>query len=262
MAEFWDARAARYNSGASGAWHASIAQALVDAVAPRAAERVLDVGCGTGLCALAAARRGALVTGVDLSPEMVAAASGNAREASLSAAFCVGDAQELAGFAPASFDVLTAAAVVPYLPDPPAALQRWRAVLRSGGRAAFHGFHSASIFGDLAVHAAAAVGVPLDFERWTGSAEACAALLRDAGYKDVAVTSLPITDSHSLDEAKAALVRMMDNPLCAPLADALRADAALLPRLRTEYDRLVDSAAASDGRLHTAGQCFIAIGVA
>ena len=267
MANYWDVRAARYESGASGAWHASIAQALVNAVAPQAGEHLLDAGCGTGLCGLAAARRGALVTGVDLSPEMVAAACVRAAEAGLSssASFLVGDAQQLAGFESASFDVLTAAALVPYLPDPPGALRRWREVLRPGGRAAFHGFHSASILGDLASQAAAAVGVPLDFERWTGSCEQCATLLHQAGFNAVAVSVLPIVDQHPVAEAKGALERMFGdqgNPLCAPVADALSADPALFPRLRAEYDRLVDAAVTADGRLHTSGQCFIAMGTA
>lgn len=267
MANYWDARAARYESGASGAWHASIAQALVDAVAPRAGERVVDAGCGTGLCALAAARRGALVTGVDLSPDMVAAAHAKAAEAGLSAStsFTIGDVQHLAGLAPATFDVLTASALVPFLPDPPSALLRWREVLRPGGRLAFHGFHSASILGDLASQAAVSVGVPLDFERWTGSADQCANLLRQAGFAGVAVSVLPIEDKHTVAEAKGALERMLGDqchPLCAPMADALRSDPALFPRLRAEYNRLVDATTAADGCLHTSGQCFIAMGTA
>jgi len=40
MASFWDERAARYESGASGSWHASIAGALIDAASPQRGERL------------------------------------------------------------------------------------------------------------------------------------------------------------------------------------------------------------------------------
>src|SRR5262245_60467857 len=47
---------------------------LLDAAGVAAGSRVLDVACGPGAVATAAAERGAGVTGVDLSPQMVAVA--------------------------------------------------------------------------------------------------------------------------------------------------------------------------------------------
>lgn len=166
------------------------------------------------------------------------------------------------GIANASFDVVTAA-LVPYLADPPAALQRWKQVLRpAGGRVAFHGFRDASILEALATRAAAAVDVPLNFEQWTGSAEACAQLARDAGFSDVKVQTIPIVDKHSADDAKAALNGMLANPLCEPLASACRDDAQLFDRLQAAYDPLVYSSVAADGFLHTRGECYIVVGFA
>ena len=46
-----------------------------------AGHRVLDVGCGTGALALRAARRGARVRGIDVSPEMLEIAAERARRA-------------------------------------------------------------------------------------------------------------------------------------------------------------------------------------
>jgi len=53
---------------------APITEALLERAAPRSGERVLDVGCGCGETSLQLARRGAEVTGVDISRPMLARA--------------------------------------------------------------------------------------------------------------------------------------------------------------------------------------------
>ena len=58
-------------------------------------EPVLDVACGTGNLALPAARAGALVTGVDIAPNLIAQAQANAAREGLPADFEVGDAEGL-----------------------------------------------------------------------------------------------------------------------------------------------------------------------
>jgi SAM-dependent methyltransferase len=69
---------------------------LVDALGLAAGQRVLDVGCGPGRHALALARRGIVVTGVDLSPEFISLARVAATDAGASARFEVLDVRELA----------------------------------------------------------------------------------------------------------------------------------------------------------------------
>lgn len=69
----------------------------------RAGERVLDVATGNGNAALWAARAGARVTGLDLSPELLEMARGRAGEERLEIDWVEGDAEELP-FADDEFD--------------------------------------------------------------------------------------------------------------------------------------------------------------
>lgn len=80
---------------------------------------LLDLGCGPGLFARAAVVRGALVTGIDVNPQVVAAAARSVPEAT----FRVGDAQE-----PPSgpFDVVAGVQLLQHVADP-------QAVLRAAG---------------------------------------------------------------------------------------------------------------------------------
>lgn len=77
---------------------------------------VLDVGTGTGRAAIALARRGARVTGVDASTEMLAVAHRRAHEAGVEVDFAPGDAHGLA-FGDRSFDAVICLRVLMHTPD-------------------------------------------------------------------------------------------------------------------------------------------------
>jgi SAM-dependent methyltransferase len=72
-----------------------IAIAVVQQLGIAAGQRVLDVGCGTGNAALAAARAGAAVTGVDPAAGLLSLARRRAREDGLDIEFVAGDAERL-----------------------------------------------------------------------------------------------------------------------------------------------------------------------
>ena len=77
---------------------------------------VIDVGTGTGRAALLLARRGAVVTGVDASVQMLEIARGRAQHEGLTVTFGVGDAHRL-GFADRSFDAAVSLRVLMHTPD-------------------------------------------------------------------------------------------------------------------------------------------------
>lgn len=100
--------------------------------------RVLDLGCGRGQRSLALLRRGALVSGIDLSPVYVAEARQAARSAGhpeSSFAFVTGDAHTLP-YAEGSFDLVVGDGILHHL-DLRRALAEVHRVLTPGGRALF-----------------------------------------------------------------------------------------------------------------------------
>ncbi|MGQ0501085.1 MAG: class I SAM-dependent methyltransferase [Panacagrimonas sp.] len=103
----------------------------------RPGERVLDVATGTGITALAARERGAQVTGVDLTPELLAVAQQKAlAEGFPDIDFREGDAESLP-FADASFDVVLSTCGHMFAPDQDRVAAELARVTRPGGRAVF-----------------------------------------------------------------------------------------------------------------------------
>jgi len=99
-------------------------------------ERVLDVGCGTGIVAVSAARCGAKVSGLDLSPALLERARSNADTAAVAVDFVEGDAEKLP-YPDASFDVVLSQFGHMFAPRPAIAVQEMLRVLKAGGRIAF-----------------------------------------------------------------------------------------------------------------------------
>lgn len=138
FAEFKSRQRAMWASfGPTAAYTTPVAAHLVRFAGILPGEAVLDVGTGTGVVALTAARAGAKVTGLDLTPELLRQAGENARIAGLAdIAWREGDAEALP-YPDASFDVVLSQFGHMFAPRPDAAVAEMRRVLRPGGRVAF-----------------------------------------------------------------------------------------------------------------------------
>ena len=114
------------------------AERLVDRAGVGAEDRVLDVGCGTGVVARRAASRvgeGGAVVGLDANERMLDVAEAAAAESVSPIEWRPGDAAELP-FADGAFDVALCQQALQFVPDPEAALSEVRRVLAPGGRVA------------------------------------------------------------------------------------------------------------------------------
>jgi SAM-dependent methyltransferase len=110
-----------------------VAESVVDRLAPRAGEMVLDVGCGTGNATLVAARRGARVTGVDPATRLLEIARAAATAEGLGAQFAEGEAARIP-LPDGSVDALVSVFGVVFAPDAGAAAAEFARVLRPDAR--------------------------------------------------------------------------------------------------------------------------------
>ena len=114
--------------------HAS-AERLVESADLQAGWRVIDVATGTGNAALAAARCGCEVVGVDYVPALLAQGRARAQAEGLDVEFREGDAEALP-FADGAFDAALSIYGVMFAPDQERAARELVRVVRPGGRIA------------------------------------------------------------------------------------------------------------------------------
>jgi ubiquinone/menaquinone biosynthesis C-methylase UbiE len=98
---------------------------------------VLELGCGGGQCSVALARRGANVTGIDLSAEQLSFARDLAAEYDVDVGFLQGDVTDLSTFPDERFDVAFNAYVLQWVEDLATCFRETHRVLRPEGRFVF-----------------------------------------------------------------------------------------------------------------------------
>lgn len=98
--------------------------------------RLLDVACGTGVVAITAAQRGARVSGIDITPELVARARVNAAIANVELDVKEGDAESLP-YPDGTFDIVVSQFGHMFAPRPEVAMREMLRVTKPGGVIAF-----------------------------------------------------------------------------------------------------------------------------
>jgi O-methyltransferase/aklanonic acid methyltransferase len=195
---YYDAVNKAYDDWASGI-HRRLGARLIEIAAPLPGERVLDVGCGTGLVTQMAVDRVGVsgeVFAVDIAKRMLEVA---AQRTSPGVHFLHVPAEALV-FADCTFDVVTMGDALPYLLDPPQALaEAWR-VLRRGSRIAISVLDrtlatpAQALFQQrllaLEEHHPAVVPRPPGDRTHLGRPEVLEQMLGAAGFTEVVTTSL------------------------------------------------------------------------
>ena len=98
---------------------------------------VLDVGCGGGILAEAMARRGARVTGIDLSEKALRVAELHLHESALSIKYLEISVEAHAANHTGEFDVVTCMELLEHVPDPASMVAACARLVRPGGRVFF-----------------------------------------------------------------------------------------------------------------------------
>lgn len=130
-------------------------EAVLSGVGAGPGVRLLDLGCGTGLLLQLAGERGAAVTGLDVSPALLAVAAERLPDVDLH----VADLQS-PPFPDASFDVVTAVNALQFAADPRVAIAEASRVLRPGGRLGIGLFAEPERAESTAIHLAMAALSP------------------------------------------------------------------------------------------------------
>ncbi|GAC1649943.1 MAG: class I SAM-dependent methyltransferase [Acidobacteriaceae bacterium] len=157
-----------------------------------AGQRVLDVATGTGNLALPIARRGAIVTGVDIATNLIEQARERAAAEGIAATFDEGDAEHLP-YPDASFDAAVTMFGAMFAPRPELVASEFARVLRPGGLLAMANWNPGSFSGKLFRVGAQYLAPPPGIERpvmWGDEATVRARL--EAHFEDIRTELVPI----------------------------------------------------------------------
>jgi ubiquinone/menaquinone biosynthesis C-methylase UbiE len=240
LVEFYDRVAPEYDAWAGGL-HSRVAAKLVDVVAPRRGDAVLDVGCGTGLVThLLAAAVGAngSVVGIDLSARMLDLA----RPRALPNTKFMAMAAEHMVFRDRSFDLITYGQSLPYLVDPLASLEEAVRLLRPKGRVALS-LHRRSlqtdaqdlfykVLGDLAIRHHMRVPEHSPERSVFGERENLPRLLDELGFEKIRMTEM-VTGGRARTPREWTQLMAGSGPLPNTLLSVLG------PRLRSEFETVL-----------------------
>ena len=111
--------------------------AWIDARAPLAGRQVIDIGCGGGILTEAMARKGAQVTGIDLSDKALKVADLHGLESGVNVRYELIAAEEMAAREAGRYDVVTCMEMLEHVPDPAAIVKAAATLVKPGGKVFF-----------------------------------------------------------------------------------------------------------------------------
>ena len=109
----------------------------INALAPLAGKRVVDVGCGGGILAESIAKKGATVTGIDLSDKALKVADLHSLESGVQVRYEMISAEDLAAREASQYDVVTCMEMLEHVPDPSAVVKACATLVKPGGHVFF-----------------------------------------------------------------------------------------------------------------------------
>ncbi|AKU22097.1 bifunctional 2-polyprenyl-6-hydroxyphenol methylase/3-demethylubiquinol 3-O-methyltransferase UbiG [Massilia sp. MB5] len=109
----------------------------INARAPLAGKNVIDIGCGGGILAESMARKGAKVTGIDLSEKALKVADLHSLESGVPVRYKLVAAEEMAAQEAGQYDVVTCMEMLEHVPDPAAIVRAAATLVKPGGQVFF-----------------------------------------------------------------------------------------------------------------------------
>ena len=109
----------------------------INALAPLAGKNVIDIGCGGGVLSESMARKGAKVTGIDLSQKALKVADLHSLESGIEVRYKLISAEEMAAQEPGQFDVVTCMEMLEHVPDPASVVRAAATLVKPGGKVFF-----------------------------------------------------------------------------------------------------------------------------
>lgn len=179
----------------------------IDALAPVAEKKILDVGCGGGILCEALAQRGADVTGIDMGEAPLAVGNLHSLESGVSVTYEQSTAEDYAGSHAEAFDTVTCLEMLEHVPDPGSVVSACAAMTKPGGTLFF-----STINRNPKAYLLAIIGVEYvlrmlprgthEYSKFIRPSE-LGQWIRDAGLDIDQMTGLlynPITKTYKLDE--------------------------------------------------------------
>jgi 2-polyprenyl-6-hydroxyphenyl methylase/3-demethylubiquinone-9 3-methyltransferase len=179
----------------------------IDALAPVAETKILDVGCGGGILCEALAQRGADVTGIDMGEAPLAVGNLHSLESGVSVTYEQSTAEDYASSHAEAFDTVTCLEMLEHVPDPSSVVAACAAMTKPGGTLFF-----STINRNPKSYLLAIIGVEYvlrmlpkgthEYSKFIRPSE-LGQWIRDAGLDIDQMTGLlynPITKTYKLDE--------------------------------------------------------------